>query len=487
MMARGNSSAPFPSATPSNPNNADSDWDGIPDANDNNNDLETIEVSFFLADLYLDDDAWNLTIRYFDPLQNTWSNKEILLTNASDVTQVHSVTKLVPTGARIKLQLERVETAQSGQTDDYDIAVSSHPVGKIIAEPGNSPLRQSLLRQVRSTTPTFPDPSELEWLYHVPRVQLQSAVASSDTKLKLSNPQLFLFGRTEYPDIIANYNVPALVVFYNSVRETSFTVHDFDVNLMAIPAQILNPEWTKISGPAYGHLLNPSQAQAVYRNPRKGGVYVFDFTGDNATTRTHLVLPLAGAEVKEVIRADIARADIFAAAVRAKYSLLARHKLENQMRWFWKDGAGDYLGRPDNADSPTFRKFNQVNDDTGMGAVCTWQGIPVRLAKISNYLAGYTMEKMGVVDPLQQFSRVFGTSDDKSAEISFNGGVSLAEGTHDYDFSSYLTALQIWNSSDDKVKRLWPNTMPCDNHFPAVFNFNNAFQSPGFLNNSDNP
>jgi hypothetical protein len=45
-------------------------------------------------------------------------------------------------------------------------------------------------------------------------------------------------------------------------------------------------------------------------------------------------------------------------------------------RWFWDEHAGDYTGRPNNAATPTLRAYNQVNDSSGFGAVCTWKGRP---------------------------------------------------------------------------------------------------------------
>ena len=46
------------------------------------------------------------------------------------------------------------------------------------------------------------------------------------------------------------------------------------------------------------------------------------------------------------------------------------------------NGMGDYLGRVDSVAKPTIWCCNQVNDYTGMGAVATWCGVSVRMAKV---------------------------------------------------------------------------------------------------------
>jgi len=59
---------------------------------------------------------------------------------------------------------------------------------------------------------------------------------------------------------------------------------------------------------------------------------------------------------------------------------------------------GDYLGRPDNILSKTVWCYNAVNDYTGMGACATFGGLPVRVAKLSNFFVGYCSRRIGASD-----------------------------------------------------------------------------------------
>ena len=182
--------------------------------------------------------------------------------------------------------------------------------------------------------------------------------------------------------------------------------------------------WTQSSGPTgtgTGTLQNASNPIAQYLNPTVGGLYQFD--GSIGTTpptkvRTSLILPLAGAEIKDIVASDITATDTFAAAVVARYSIFKRNSRQLNYNFFWNGGSGDYLGRSDNASSKTCVRFNSVNDTSGFGSVVTWFGVPVRIAKVSNFLVGYAQEKIGVLSFVAYFGRGAGTHDDASAAAS---------------------------------------------------------------------
>ncbi|MDD2600147.1 MAG: hypothetical protein PHO37_13135 [Kiritimatiellae bacterium] len=107
----------------------------------------------------------------------------------------------------------------------------------------------------------------------------------------------------------------------------------------------------------------------------------------------NLVLPLAGAEMGSVLQANIPIADSFVARVKTKYSKRERRNGNNLERWFVTWNSGDYVGRPDNQNTPSVRYYGQISDaydDTnGLGAICTWNGRPVRMSKMTNFLVAY--------------------------------------------------------------------------------------------------
>ena len=145
------------------------------------------------------------------------------------------------------------------------------------------------------------------------------------------------------------------------------------------------------------------------------------------------------------------------------------------------DGMGDYLGRVDSVSKPTVWPYNQVNDETGMGAVATWRGLPLRMAKISNFLVGYTTKRIGVWSVSRGLSQGIGTHNDESASMSWDAGVAVADGA-DFDSTTGSMVTNAWKVSDQKERRLWPNPSPADNHTTRslIRDFNLNFISPGF-------
>lgn len=299
-------------------------------------------------------------------------------------------------------------------------------------------------------------------------------------------PCLFDITRSPNPD-------KHLVVFYKDVVDSFFNVINFDVTLhvnilsTSITGNQLNEVWSKISGPASGSLIRTDTFEAKYKNPKLGGVYRFDYdlgVSDCPKSEANIVLPLAGAEVDSIISADIGRAKNFAAIVLTRYSWLQRQRPANGKRWFVNNGAGDYLGRPDNASTPTVWVYNQVNTSSlfGMGAVGTWKGKPVRIAKISNFMVGYAARKIGVNSMSAWISQVIGTWNDSAASKSWDAGWDIAGGL---SYETIVTALvaDIWDDADDKNQKLWPNIGVTDNYVTPnrFYDPDRQFTSPGFL------
>jgi len=311
-------------------------------------------------------------------------------------------------------------------------------------------------------------------------ISLSSTKAAVDPAFSLTNPTFYpALGVNSWGNIYEQASVPACVIYYKDVINVDFEVQPFTVDLKFGPA-LQGATWSKVAGPTSGS-LNGSGSNVAYKDPDKGGVYSFDVTVIEKTTITYLVLPLAGAEVKNLIQSDLLKADAFATTVVSTYNVLERNLPSNGNRWFVNAGAGDYLGRPDNTNSRTFWKLNQVSSN-GMGAVATWFGYPTRVGKMSNFMVGYAARKIGVLSFSGWIAQIIGTSNDPSAIQSWNAGWDVGGGA---DYTTTVSALvkDIWNKADDKNKRLWPNPLALDNHVPRATHtdVDREFSSPGFL------
>ena len=337
---------------------------------------------------------------------------------------------------------------------------------------------------------------EVDWTWLVPLgvvLDVASPVAGASP-----NPPPFA-GHRPWPFDVTHSPEPDkhLVVFFEDVADMNgagnFVVANFDVSLAAtitpdaFPVEEWTPQWTRMSGPASGTLLATNTLSATLRNPQQGGVYSFSFGlgyPGEVPSQANVVLPLAGAEIDSVVVADLALADAFAAKVNAKYMWWEKQRPNNGRRWFVNNGAGDYLGRPNNANAPTVWCYNQVNtaDQFGMGAVCTWKGYPIRIAKASNFIVGYAVRKIGVSGIASWIAQTIGTWNDGAATKSWQAGQAVASGA-DYTATVRNMLKDIWDESDAKNRRLWPNSAPVDNFIaPSLWrNPDTEFTSPGFL------
>ena len=116
------------------------------------------------------------------------------------------------------------------------------------------------------------------------------------------------------------------------------------------------------------------------------------------------------------------------------------------------------------------------------GAVASFYGVPMRMAKLGNFLAGYGTEFLGVWGVSQWLSQGIGTSNDETASMSWDAGTLVASGTGVVTVAASLST-NMWDHADVKVRRLWPNHVPTDNHavFSSSFDFNRNFCSPGVV------
>ena len=307
------------------------------------------------------------------------------------------------------------------------------------------------------------------------------------------NPPPFA-GETACPFSITNSVNPDrhLVVPFCNVVETNenFSVVDFAVDMTieltpsGTPTNGVTAVWTVLDGtPRSGELLPECGLSASYRNPKVGGIYRFAVTCNGSpATECNLVLPLAGGSIDAICENDISLADVVIRRINATTGSLERQSPFFGLDWFNNNGMGDYLGRVDSSTNPTVWRYNQVNDDTGMGAVATWYGIPVRMAKASNFMVGYATARLGVWRVSRGLSQFIGTGNDTSARMSWDAGVDVAHGTNFSDAVGCFVT-NSWSVSDVKEKKLWPNTAESDNHVlrNVCTNFNYQFISPGFI------
>ena len=277
-------------------------------------------------------------------------------------------------------------------------------------------------------------------------------------------------------------------VFFCDVVDTNFCVQPYSVEyrVSTLPVNLnlsgATTSLTRLEGPQSGTLRNVLGKTAYFDTPSDGGVYKIGVTyADSPVTETILLLPLAGAAVDDVVLADRALADMRVEYINSRYGRFERQTPGFGLRWFNNNGMGDYLGRVDSLSRPTVWPYNQVNDETGMGAVATWRGLPIRISKVSNFLVGYTTERIGVWGLSMRLSQGIGTSNDESATMSWNAGVSIADGAN-FDSTTGAVVSNAWSVSDQKERRLWPNSSSADNHTTRTLirDYNLNFISPGF-------
>jgi hypothetical protein len=117
-----------------------------------------------------------------------------------------------------------------------------------------------------------------------------------------------------------------------------------------------------------------------------------------------------------------------------------------------------------------------------MGAIVTWFGYPTRAAKVSNFVVAYASRKIGVWSASAWFAQILGSNNDAAASESWDAGWAVGGGAS-YASTASAMASDIWNKSDDKNQKLWPNPELLDNHVTraAFSDVDREFSSPGFL------
>ena len=303
-------------------------------------------------------------------------------------------------------------------------------------------------------------------------------------------------GETACPFSITNSLAPDrhLVVPFSNVAalgDSGFVVTNFtvDMNLVLAPAGVngssLPCDWEVVEAKPEmnGALSHEGGLTAHFVNPKQGGVYRFRGRCDGSPwTEGNVVLPLSGASIDDVFASDMVDVDATIAHLLSHYTYLERQTISFGEEWFNDNGVGDYLGRVDSALAPTVWHYNQVNDLSGMGAVATFRGVPMRVTKLSNFLVAYETERINVFALSRWLARYrYGTWDDDAGSASWDAGTAVADGA-DLDETMQAMATNVWAGADVKERRLWPNSMSTDNHtiFTPDIDFNFNFISPGF-------
>jgi hypothetical protein len=294
----------------------------------------------------------------------------------------------------------------------------------------------------------------------------------SSTKATKS-PVTFEFGKTDIGDPCTDSKAPALVIYYKNVIDENFQVKPFDVKLQIIPEKNQTVTWSKHSGPDSGTLNNPSQSTATFSNPSKGGLYRFDLNYLDKTTRTQLLLPLAGADIARWLDTEIKAIPAWArehkvAVLKANKSIwpfITMYKLYR----VWTSISGsffDYTLEPRDAYGRGPCLEHNVGGEypfvTVNGTVVHGSKINLVLWAVFGRAWGYSRFQLQVGAHVNQISRS-GTLDPESSQnaVAIGGAMyDLVQADPNWDIKSEFTRHQVlrMRQNDDSLREenLWP-------------------------------
>ncbi len=278
-----------------------------------------------------------------------------------------------------------------------------------------------------------------------------------------------------------------------TITSNGFEVADFTITMSlaltpsGIDASGLECEWEVAEAyPAMsGSFVHDGGLSARFVNPKQGGVFRFrGRAGGSPWTAGTAVLPMAGASMDDVLDDDFGEAGIY---VDLYCDSLCRYLLTPVWGFanFYAFGVGDYRGRVDCATNRTVRCYNRITDDDHLGAVATVRGVPIRIAKLSNFLVNYTITAAGVNSVFRDVSTTFGTEDGPAARVSWSAGEDVANGA-DFDEKILWMVRTVWSIGDEKTNALWPNPSETDNHTDSmyIYDYDEEFASPVFIEES---
>ena len=247
-------------------------------------------------------------------------------------------------------------------------------------------------------TATFPDTTHIYdtaeiFVYMVDELEVSSPVA-------YNSPQKFFGLETDFGNP-CSLKKPgqALVIYYDQVVNSDFTLKPFDIDLKAIvqpetlPNTLFTPSWTRVSGPNSGVLNQTNQRNVIFQNPTEGGLYKFEFDLQGSvlpTSGANVHLPLAGPDITEWLLGEVIFMRTYGSTVRA--TTMAAETWVPFKTWFtvqqrWIEisaGLFDYEIKPQNQDGTA--PCGKLQDH---GALCwpvTVNGVVVHGSNINNML-----------------------------------------------------------------------------------------------------
>lgn len=137
----------------------------------------------------------------------------------------------------------------------------------------------------------------------------------------VNSPKLFEFGETNPNPPCGNApeQAESLNVYFSDVFDyVSHEVDDYDVILRVSPTSLNIASWSKHDGPLSGSLINSDKSEAIYRNPKLGGLYQFDAMVQSVETRTQLLLPMGGPDVTDYFLSECQRYDTWLSTMKAR-------------------------------------------------------------------------------------------------------------------------------------------------------------------------
>jgi len=275
-----------------------------------------------------------------------------------------------------------------------------------------------------------------------------------------NSPRVFKFAKTtvESPCGEKPEDAEALIVYFNQVFNYMVReIQDFDVALKVLPDDLPGVQWSKMSGPSSGTLFDSDQAYATFQNPTKGGVYLFDATLDNKTTRSQLWLPIAGPEIGSWLETEISHLATFATDYLSNAKLSRRMfiggKLFRAIDFGPMAAGADWIGSFTAASSPCGGP--QIGGEAERHTIF---GIVVERHKLSNLLVAYAGRAITgwSEDTLMDKFNDYGTPDDVHAIASYMAGFDIFSGSsaeesigaHGYDMQAPGWSRREWPSDE---------------------------------------
>jgi hypothetical protein len=227
--------------------------------------------------------------------------------------------------------------------------------------------------------------------------------------------------------------------------------------MQIIPGNNGTVTWSKHSGPDSGTLNNAGSTTATFSNPNKGGVYQFDLDYVGRTTRTQLLLPLAGPEINMWVTNEVQYLQTWAANYRTNAGWTRKVPyLAKYIRAYDLFGLGmslDWTGYFTSASGPCLLPGTELS----FSPRHTIYGIVVDRYRLSNLLTAYLGRAMtGLSEEalIYRFGTV-ATPDDEHDVESYRIGFDIFAGsTLEQAMQAHGYAQQKPNTWDVK---LWPN------------------------------